>query len=257
MRHVFVALFLLLTPAFGQAADDHLYAEGSYDAAIKAGLARNTAHGFGEAARAALADEASREQRCLPCLKRAEDYARRAMAADPKFADARVYLALSLGLETRIEGYDIARRKGYATEAKRALDEAHAIDPKNIWALACLGGWNIEVVRGGGKVLAYLIYGATLERGRAYFAQAFAQAPDNIAIRYQYALTLSGYDAERFRGEIEALLNRVVEGQAETVYLRLMQKRAAELLSLLRKGDADGFAARVRQYEGYVTTTTG
>lgn len=256
MKRAFAALLLLIAPAFGQ-SDDHLYRDGAYDAAIRAGIARNDAHGFGEAARATLADEASRQQRCLPCLKRAEGYARRAMAADPKFADARVYLALSLGLATRIEGYDIARRKGYATEAKRALEEARVLDPKNAWALAGLGGWNIEVVRGGGKVLAYLIYGATLERGRAYFAQAFAQAPNNIAIRYQYALTLSGYDVKRFRGEIEALLTRVVEGHADTVYLRLVQKRAAELQSLLRKGDDEGYAARVRAYEGYVTTTTG
>jgi tetratricopeptide (TPR) repeat protein len=255
MKRAFVALLLLVTPAFGQ--DDHLYAEGAYDAAIRAGVARNNAHGFGEAARAALAEEATREQRCLPCLKRAEDFARRAMAADPKLADARVYLALSLGLEARIEGYDLALRKGYATEAKQALEEAHALDPKNVWALAGLGGWNIEVVRGGGKVLAYLLYGATLERGQTLFAQALNQAPDNIAIRFQYALTLSGYDVERYREKIEALLTRVVEGPAETAYLRLLQKRAAELQSLLRKSDADGYAARVRQYEGYVTTTTG
>lgn len=256
MRCAVVALLLLLTPAFGQ-PDDHLYAEGAYEAAIKDGLARNNAHGFGEAARATLAEEATREQRCLPCLKRAEEYARRAMAADPKFADARIYLALSLGLEARIEGYDIARRKGYAGQARRALEEAHALDPNNVWALACLGGWNIEVVRGGGPVLAYLLYGATLERGRTYFSQALDLAPDNIAIRYQYALTLSGYNVERYRGEIEALLTHVVEGKAETAYLRLMQKRATELLTLLRRGDAIAFAMRVRQYEGYVTTTTG
>lgn len=256
MRRILAALFLLLTPALAQ-SDDHLYAEGAYDAAIKAGLAHNNAHGFGEAARATLAEEASREQRCLPCLKRAEDYARRAIAADSKSTDARVYLALSLGLEARIEGYEVAREKGYGTEAKRALEEARAIDSKNVWALAGLGGWNIEVVRGGGKVLAYLLYGATLERGLTLFAQALAQAPNNIAIRYQYALTLSGYDVERFHGEIEALLTHVVEGQADTAYLRLLQKRAAELQSLLRKGDAEGYAARVRTYEGYLTTPTG
>ena len=124
-------------------------------------------------------------------------------------------------------------------------------------AIACLGGWNIEVVRGGGKVLAYLLYGATLERGRNYFAQALQQAPGNIAIRYQYALTLSGYDAKRFHAEIDTLFTHVVEGRADTAYMRLLQKRAAELRGLLRKGDADGFAARVRAYEGYLTTTTG
>ncbi len=253
MRRILAALCLLAAPAFAQ-TDDHLYAEGAYEAAIRAAVARNNAHGFSDAARATLAEEASREQRCLPCLKRAEDFARRAIAADPKYADARVYLALSLGLEARIEGYDVARRKGYASQAKQALDEALAFDPKNTWALAGLGGWNIEIVRGGGSVLAYLIYGATIQRGRDYFAQALDLAPDNIAIRFQYALTLAGYNVEKFRSEIEALLTRVIEGPADSLYLRLLQKRAAELLALLRKGDAGGFAARVRVYEGYLTT---
>ncbi len=255
MRRLLAALLLLAAPAFAQAAgEDLLYAEGRYEAAIKADVARNDAHGFVDAARATLAEEAGREQRCLACLKRAEDFARRAIAADAKSAEGRVFLAIALGLESRIEGYGVARSKGYADEAKQALDEAHAIDPGNIWALAGLGGWNIEVVRGGGKVLAYLIYGATVDRGLAYFERALHLAPDNIAIRYQFALTLSGFDTDRFHATIEENLTRVVAGRAGPAYGRLLQKRAAELLGLLRKGDGDAFADRVRAYEGYVTT---
>lgn len=249
MKRALAFVILFLAPAFGQ--DDQFYAEGKYDAAVKAALLRGDGHGFADAARAALADEASRDQRCLSCLQRAESYARKAMVVDPKLADARVYLAVSLGLEARIEGYDLARRKGYAGEAKAALEEGRALEPANIWVLAGLGGWNIEVVRGGGKVLAYVLYGATLERGLALFDAAFRQAPDNIAIRYQYGLTLAGYDPERFRSTIETTLTRAIAVHAGTAYERLLQKRASELLSLLRKGDNDGFAAQVRRFEGY------
>lgn len=249
MKRALALLILLLTPAFGQ--DDQLYADGKYDAAISAGLARGDGLGFGNAARATLAEEASREQRCLSCLQRAESYARKAIAADPKNADARVYLALALGLEARIEGYGIARRKGYAGQAKAALDEGRVLAPNSVWVLAGLGGWNIEVVRGGGQVLAFVLYGATLDRGLSLFDEAFRQAPDNVAIRYQFALTLSGYAPDRFRTVITEMFGHVIEGHARTAYERLLQKRAGELLALLRKGDSEGFAARVRQYEGY------
>ena len=256
MKRTVAFALLLIAPAFGQ-SEDQLYADGKYDAAIRAGLADNSAHGFCDAARAVLAEEASRDQRCLSCLKRAEDFARRAIAADPKISDGYVYLAITLGLESRIEGYDVARSRDYAGKAKRALDKALANDPNNVWALAGLGGWNIEVARGGGSLLAYLLYGATVDRGRAYFARAFSMAPDNTAIRYQYALTLAGYDAERSRTDIESSLSRAVNGRDDTTYGRLLQARARELLTLLRKGDAVMFAARVRTYEGYVTTAGG
>ncbi len=256
MKRVLAAATFLVAPAFGQSADQ-LYAEGRYDAAVHAAVAENSAHGFCDAARATLAEEASADERCLTCLKRAEDFARHAIAADPKTSDAYVYLAITLGLESRIEGYGVARAKGYAGEAKRALDTALANDPRNMWALAGLGGWNIEVVRGGGSFLAYLLYGATLERGRAWFAKAFREAPDNAAIRYQYALTLAGYDPRRYRADIEDSLQRAAEGRDETAYGRVLQGRARELLTLMRKGDVAAFTARVRTYEGYVTTPAG
>jgi hypothetical protein len=256
MKHTFALALLLLAPAFGQ-SDEQLYAEGQYDVAVRAGLAEHDARGFCNAARATLADEASRDQRCLSCLKRAEDFARHAIAADSRSSDGYIYLAITLGLESRIEGYSVARSKGYASQAKRALDAALAIDPDNAWAMAGLGGWNIEVVRGGGSVLAYLLYGATVDRGRNYFNKAFQQSPDNAAIRYQYALSLAGYDAQRYRADIEDSLSRAANGQVDTAYGRLLQTRARELLTLLRKGDAVMFAARVRGYEGYLTTAGG
>ncbi|HUO97378.1 MAG TPA: hypothetical protein VMU01_01840 [Rhizomicrobium sp.] len=256
MKCLLAFALVLAVPAFGQSAD-RLYVEGKYDAAVRAAVSENSAHGFSGAARATLAEEATREERCLACLERAEEFARKAIAADPKYSEGYVFLAITLGLESRIEGYDVARRKGYAGQAKRALETALANDPGNVWALAGLGGWNIEVARGGGPVLALLLYGATVERGRACFAEAFRMAPDNIAIRYQYGLTLAGYDGERYRGEIEDAFSRVAKGQADSAYGRLLQKRAGELLALLRRGDSAAFAERVRTYEGYVTTPAG
>lgn len=250
MKRLFALVLLLAAPAHAE-TPFRLYADGKYEESMSAALAQNDAAGFSAAARAVLAEEVSGDQPCLDCLQKAEKFARRAISADPKMADGRVYLALALGLESQIEGGIVARLRGYPGKAKHALDAALANNPNNSWALAALGGWNFAIVHGGGASLADLFYGATLKKGLDDFDASFKSAPDNIVVRYQYALSLSSFDALRFHGEIEDALTRVAGGAAPTAYERLLRKRAGELLDLLKKGDRDAYAARVRKYEGY------
>ena len=250
MKALFALALLLAAPAYAE-TPDQLYADGKYDESIAAALAQNDAAGFVAAARATLAAETSGDAPCLECLNRAEDFARRAIAANPDLPDAQLCFAVSLGLKEHIEGPVVARLNNYPEKAKRAIDAAEAADPNNPWTLAALGGWNIEVVNHGGAALANWIYGANIKRGLKDFAAAFKAAPDNIVMRYQYALTLSDYDAVRFHDEIAVALTKVVGGAAETVYARLLQKRAGELLELLKKGDRDAYAALVQKYLGY------
>jgi len=247
----FLALALLLAaPAYAGTAE-RLYADGKYDESIKTALAENDAAGFATAARSELAEEASRDRPCLDCLERAESYARRAIAADPKLPDGQIYLAITLGLKEHIVGPLVARLDNYPDEAKDALDAALAADPGSPWVLAALGGWNIEIVNHAGAGLADWLFGATVKRGLDDFTAAFKTAPDNAVLRYQYALTLSDYDAARYHGEIEDALTMVATATADTAYTRLLQGRARELLELLKKADRAAYAARVRKYEGY------
>lgn len=246
-----MAAFVAAAPACAGDAPFALYAAGRYDDAMKAGAAEGDAQGYAIAARAALADATTRDAPCLPCLQRAEGFARHAVAADPKWPDGETYLAVSLGYEARITGPISARLHNYPGHAKDALDAALTADPKNAWALGALGGWNIEIVRTGGDTLANLFYGASVDNGLDAFARAFKAAPNNLAIRYQYALSLSGYDPDRFRSEIDDAFARVARETPQTAYERLAQKRAAELSGLLDKGDRDGFNRRVRKYQGY------
>jgi tetratricopeptide (TPR) repeat protein len=248
-----LAIIILLTGAAQaeMSLDLRLYAEGNYDDAIRAGLSRGDARGYAEAARAQLAQEVSGDEPCLPCLEKAEDYARRAIAADPKLPEGQVYLAISLGMEEHLRGTSTALRLKYPSEAKHALDAALAVDPKNPWALAALGGWNLAIVHGGGSFLADLFYGATVKRGLEAFAAAFKSAPDNILLRYQYALSLSVFDPDRFHTEIEDALVHATGAPANTAYEKLIQKRVVDLLDLFRKGDQKAYLARVRKYEGY------
>lgn len=228
----------------------HLYEIGKYPQAEAAGAAQNNAEGLTYAARAILAREAMGGP-CLECLKRAEGYARKAVAADPNSADAHTYLAATLGYQGRIVGLVQARIDNYPEEAKANIDAALKADPNNGRALAALGGWNIEVVRAGGETMAKMIYGANLQAGQADFAKAFAASPENLVLRYQYALVLSGYDPERFHDTIADSLARAIAGKPQSAFDAFEQGRARELLETLKRNDMDAYSKLVRHDQGY------
>ena len=243
-------LGLLALNGNAQAAPFDLYLQGKYDAAIAAGIAQSNAQGFALAARAELAAEAMRPAPCLECLRRAEADARKAIAADAKLADGHVFLAAALGREGRLADVVTVVSQGYATQAKTHIDAAIADDSSDAFAWAALGGWNIEIVHKGGPALAHTIYGATSEAGYAAFEKSFALAPDNIAIRYQYALTLGAYNAPYFRQTIADALNRVSAGTPHGAYEVFVQARAKDLLAALGESDLTDFARLVSRDQG-------
>jgi len=185
--------------------------------------------------------------------------------AERLYADGKYDESIKTALaENDAAGFATAARSELAEEASRdrpCLDcleraesyarRAIAADPGSPWVLAALGGWNIEIVNHAGAGLADWLFGATVKRGLDDFTAAFKTAPDNAVLRYQYALTLSDYDAARYHGEIEDALTMVATATADTAYTRLLQGRARELLELLKKADRAAYAARVRKYEGY------
>lgn len=249
-----VCVALLLFCASATAADDHLwtlYATGKYADAQSAGEAEGDAYGYAVASRAGLASALAREHPCLECFQRAEGDARRAIALDPKSANAHVYLAASLGYEGRIEGMMTAKLRAYPEQAKSHLDAALADDPDNAWALAALGAWNIEIVRGGGVTLASWMYGASLENGLNLFARAFKAAPDNPVLHYQYALTLGGYDPAAYRDKISDSLTRAVALKPATAFDSFAQSRAKELLAALTANNMVEFARLVHRDQNY------
>lgn len=249
---VAIAGLLLMAIATAPAFADPLalYLSGKYDQAIAAGSRENTAAGFALAARAALAD-AMLKSPCLECLKQAEDLAQKSIALDSKLAEGHVYLAVSLGYHARIIGKVRAQFGSYPQLAKRNLDLALASDPANAWALAARGGWNIEIVRGGGAPMARWLYGATLEAGQRDFAAAFRTAPDNLVLRYQYALSLGGFGMDAYRDSVRGALTRASRETPGTAYEEFAQSRARELLEALNRDDRDAFERLVRRDQGY------
>lgn len=242
----------LLAP--GAAAADTplaLFTAGQYSQAEAAGLAQNNAQGFEIAARAVLADEQTRDTPCLACIKHAEDLSRKAIAADPARPEGHVYLAVALGYEAQIIGNLAAQTRNYANVAKQELDTANAADPKDPWIFAALGSWNIEIVRSAGSALGRWLFGARLQTGLDYYAQAFAIAPSNLVLHYQYALSLAAFDQAGYRKDIEDQLGRAVASTPKSSYETFARTRAQQLLDVVKRGDTDEVQRVVRRDQGY------
>jgi hypothetical protein len=248
-------LFTLLAnvaPAFAQETKSpiELYRAGQYEAAIAAGEAANSGEGLAAAARAALAIANLRDVPCAPCLQRAENLARRSIALDKSHPEGFVFLAVSLGYEARIAGSIRAQFAHYPEQAKQAIDQALAIAPNDAFSLAAAGAWHIEVVRNGG-ILARPMYGARVDAGIDYFHRAVAADPENLVIRVQYALSLSGYDLKTYNDDVTSQFNAVARIAPRTAYERALKERAHGLLDLIAANKRAEYLALVKRYQGY------
>ena len=248
------ALSLIAVPAGAQSSDSYpykLYQAGQYDAAIRAGIAAGDADGYTQAAHAVLAKTRIAGTPCLACLQTAESYERKAIALDPTLPAPRVYLSATLGYESRIIGLVQAKLKGYAGEAKSNLDVAYKNHPDDGYTLAALGGWNLGVVNGGGAFLADMMYGATTDKGISFYEKAFKAEPDNIVIRFQYALSLSALDHDKYGHAIEDSLAFAVNGHPHTAFEKYMQGEAKDLLALWQRHDWPDYQKQMRKIQGY------
>jgi tetratricopeptide (TPR) repeat protein len=253
MKKLLLALLLLASPVRAATTEEifALYAKGDYEQAVKAGEAAKTAPGYAIAARAVLADAVLRDKPCMECLTRAEALSRQAVAADPRHAFGQIWLAVSLGYQSRITGVVKARLRDAPGQSKAALDATVAADPKNPFAVSALGGWHIEIVRGGGSYLARLLYGATEAEALGLFDRAVKLAPANVAVHYQIALSLLGFDERKYRARIQGELRAAIAAEPATSYEKAMQARAGELLGLVNRGAPDALEAKVRIFQGY------
>jgi len=175
----------------------------------------------------------------------------RSTTVDKDAADGHVWLAAALGYEARIVGLIRARLDNDPAQAKANLDEALKAEPDNAYALAALGGWNVEIVRAGGGFLANKLYGASVEQGMTLFDRAVRAQPRNVAVRYQIALSLAGLNPVTHRSRIDSELEAAIHAAPETAYEKFVQGRAAELLMLLKRNDRDAFETKLRSFQGY------
>ncbi len=255
MRKTHIATLAILVgfaaaPAFADDTPQALYDKGDYAGAVAAGEAKGDAEGLTLATRAALSDAKLNNASCLDCFHKVEALAQRAINADPKKPQAYIYLASAMGFENHIIGTMAASSGGLPSKAKQAIDTALSLAPNDPLVLAGLGGWNIEIVRGGGMFGRWL-YDASFDAGVKTFKQAIAAAPNDVILHYEFALQLAAYDAKGQRKEIDTQLAAASSASAPGAYERALQARAKTLSDLLAKNDMAGFSAQVKRYQGY------
>ncbi len=228
-----------------------LFEQGQYAKAIDTAAAEGGGVGLALAARATLAEASLRDAACFECLKRAEGFARQAIAADPNNLEGQLQLAVALGYQARIIGPLRARFQRFPEQARNAIETALRLEPNNPWALATARGFQIEVVRSGGRLLGNLFYSASFDDGVAYYQRAIGADPDNAVIKIQYALALTSYAFEARRVEIVAVLDSVTRGPAPDAYGKAMKVRAAQLLDLLNHDKREEYLTLAWRYLGF------
>lgn len=246
MRRLLLALaFACLcfgAPAWAQSARE-AYVEGAFLEAASLGEAQGRADDLALAARALLAEAVTGDPADIDALlARAEANARRALAADPSNTEARLQLAVAIGMKGRRAPIAEAVRHGYAGEGRALLRAAIAEAPREAWGHALEGGWNLEVVRRGGSVGA-AYYGASVRAGRAAFERARALAPDDAIIAYQYAVALLELDPERYGEEATRLLEVASACRPGDAFETRVKAKAASVAAVLA---ARGPASAVR-----------
>ena len=253
LRAIAVIFFVASVPA--RAADSPaamaMFEKGDYLAAAKAAADAGGATNLALAARATLADATLRAAPCLECLQNAEALARRAIAADPNNMEGHIHLAVALGYQARIIGPIRARFARFPEQAKEGIETALRLAPNSHWALSAAGGFNIEVVRSGGRLLGSLLDGASIENGVDYFNRAIDADRENPLIKLQYALALTGYDFDARRVEITAVLDACTRDMPGNVYEGAMKERAGRLLALLNENKRDEYLVLARRYQGF------
>lgn len=201
LRRLSVAMLLLATAhtAFAQSASEHIalgdrehaamnatVALGHYEAAVAAEPQHYEA--LWKASREAIdlgEYEPDKEKR-MALYAKGEEYARRAVAADPRDAEAHFALARALGRTALALG--TRDRIKYAKEIREHALQAIEIDPDHGGALHVMGVWNAEVRRLSGierfiakNLLGGKVFGtANWEEAVRYMERAVAVDPTRL-----------------------------------------------------------------------------
>jgi len=119
-------------------------------------------------------------------FKKGEQYARRAVEANPNDAEGHFNLARALGRNALTQSP--RGRVKYAADVRSQALECLKIDPKHPGCLHVMGMWNAEVMRLNGftRMIAKNFLGgkifnsASWEEAKRYMEEAVAQDPDRI-----------------------------------------------------------------------------
>ena len=232
------------------------YLAGDFVNAAAIAEGEGSAEALAFAARSRIADAIMRDGAyCKPCLATAETIAQGAIDRDPILAEGYIQLAIALGFRGRLIPLMDARSERLPERGRKAIDKALALAPRNPWALAAHGAWNLEIVNRAGPVLAGVTYGADRREGLESFREALGVDPGNLLLHFHYALTILALDVDDYRTEASAALDAGYKDSRADVLTRFTRKRADELRQLLNSGTPADIKSLVRKFQGYAPDT--
>ncbi len=244
------AAILAPSALFGQTVAEHISAGDREYAALKSAaslthyeaalaLDSTNAEALGKASRSTVdLGEAEKDGAKAKALFRTgEQYARRAVAANPRDAENQFHLARALGRTALSVG--VKERVKYATEIRAIAVEALRLDPNHAGALHVLGMWNAEVMRLNGverffakNVLGGKVFSqANWNDAVTYMEKAVAVDPARLTHKLDLAKVYMDTGAkDKARAQFQA----VIDGQATDVNDPSYKSEAAALLKKLK-----------------------
>jgi tetratricopeptide (TPR) repeat protein len=143
----------------------------------------------------------------------AEDYARRAVRADPNSTWSHFWVAVSIGSIAVVS--PVARQVELSSEIRDTVEKSIALDPKNGSAYHVYGVWHRKVAEIGAtsRMFASVLYGKTLPKGSVeksieYLKKAVSLNPTVIVSRLELARS---YVAKSERQAARTLLKSIPE----------------------------------------------
>ena len=172
------------------------------------------------------------KERRLKDYQTAEDYARRAIKANPNSTWGYFYLGASLGLTAVVS--PVARQVELAEEIRAALEKSLALDPNNGFAYHAYGVWHRKISEIGkmSRVLASVLYGRSLPQGSMeksveYLKKAIALNPTVIISRLELANTyMAMEDFQAARTMLSSIRNLPIQFSDDAKH----KQKAEELL---------------------------
>jgi len=169
-------------------------------------------------------------------FRRGEHYARLAVAANPRSAEAHFQLARALGRTALSVG--VRDRIKYAREVRDEALAALTIEPRHAGALHVMGMWNAEVMRLnalsrmiakrflGGKVFDE----ASWDNARRYLDQAVAADPNRIVHRLDLGEVLADrHETAKAIEQLDWVMRAPVSDFNDPNYKKAAERRLAEL----------------------------
>jgi tetratricopeptide (TPR) repeat protein len=168
--------------------------------------------------------------------RRAEGYARRAVAANPADAEAHFHLARAVGVAALALG--VRDRVKYANEVRAEALRALELNPKHPGALHVMGMWNAEVMRLSGfeRSIARTFLGGRVF-GSASWADAIRYMEEAVAVdpgRLTHHLDLARIYRDRgekakAREQYEAVIRGTASEFNDAEYKRLAERELAAI----------------------------